>query len=312
MKKVYLLHAEDHKEHINVITNLAIYLKDHCNCKVFFLPWYRGAVQTTGVYQWIITHIDQADYVIVISSEAAFNLFDSRSTNISYRAEDEGPEGDSFSPAMTHVMAKSSEPGFFKKTILVYFEYTKEDFVLKEISPGVQYKLPKHFREMVCHIHGINAENGKQINGMDNLQATTGGRNFLETVTKAKHFEKSDPGWFEKRFKRHDSAYGSEHDEAEVEDSVSMKARPDYVNDAYDYDDEFKSAVTYNTAYDLAHLEDIAPPSEVATDTSTNYINMQFQSINMANGGPQRESLDFLPPSETSTHSDTIVNMESI
>ncbi|XP_046555645.1 uncharacterized protein LOC124264908 [Haliotis rubra] len=318
VKKVYLLYAEDHKDHINVITNLAIYLKDHCKCEVFFLPWFRGTIQTTGVYQWIMTHIDQSDYVILISSEAAYNLFDTRSTSTTYRADDEGPEGDTFSPAMTHVMAKSAEPGFFKKTILVYFEYTNEDFVLKEISPGLQYKLPKHFKELMCHIHEVNAMNRRQIEGMDNLQATTGGRNVLEAVTKAKHFETSDPDWFCKRFQRQDSAYGSQHED-EVEDSVSWKQRPVYANEGYDHDDEVKSAVTYNTAYATAHLEDMAAPSEVPTDTSTNFINMQLQRINMDNGGVsstspwlQYESYGFTPPSESTTRTDIAVDVDSI
>ncbi|XP_067649299.1 uncharacterized protein [Haliotis asinina] len=316
VKKVYLLYAEDHKDHINVITNLAIYLKDHCNCQVFFLPWFRGTIQTTGVYQWIMTHIDLSDYVIIISSEAAYNLFDTRSTSTTYRAEDEGPEGDTFSPAMTHVMAKSAEHDFFKKTILVYFEYTNEDFVLKEVSPGVQYKLPKHFKELMWHIHEVNTMTRRKVEGMDNLQATTGGRNVLEAVTKAKHFQTSDPDWFSKRFQRQDSAYGSQHED-EVEDSVSWKQRSVYVNEGYD--DEVKSAVTYNTAYAIAHLEDMAPPSEVLTDTSTNFINMQLQRINMGNGGLsstppclQYESYGFTPPSESSTHTHMTVDVDSI
>ncbi|XP_067684366.1 interleukin-17 receptor D-like [Haliotis asinina] len=227
-KNVYLLYAEDHKDHLNVITCLAVYLKEQCYCDVFYLPWFKGAFQAIGTYQWIISHIDEADYVIVISSEAAFKLLDARNTNTSLKTEDEGPEGDIFSPAITHVRTKSLEPDFYRKTILVYFDYTSEDFVLKEVSPGVHYKLPKHFKDFLCHIHEVDVfdQTGRHpdIEAMGNLLSSRRGQAFQEAIIKARHFQKSDPLWFDRRFRRQDSSYRSKED-LEVGDSVSMKAQ---------------------------------------------------------------------------------------
>ncbi|XP_071081743.1 interleukin cytokine receptor-related protein 1-like isoform X2 [Haliotis cracherodii] len=292
-KKVYLLYAEDHKDHMNVITSFAFYLKDQCFCDVFYLPWFKGAFQSMGTYQWIMSHIDEADYVIVISSEAAFKLLDARNTNTSLRTEDEGPEGDVFSPAITHVRTKSREPDFYKKTILAYFDYTSEDFVLKEVSPGVYYKLPKHFKGLLCHIHEVDVfdltHRQPNIDAMENLQATRSGQSFQEAMTKARHFQKSDPLWFDKRFYRQDSAYESDPDGHF--DSVSLTPSPGIMVRDPMIDTRHLSAgthtdsvVTYNTEYIREH-EDInmIPPSEVPTDTPTEVVSKQLENINNNN-----------------------------
>ncbi|XP_048257363.1 uncharacterized protein LOC124116603 isoform X2 [Haliotis rufescens] len=292
-KKVYLLYAEDHKDHMNVITSFAFYLKDQCSCDVFYLPWFKGAFHSMGTYQWIISHIDKADYVIVISSEAAFKLLDARNTNTSLRTEDEGPGGDIFSPAITHVMTKSCEPDFYKKTILAYFDYTSEDFVLKEVSPGVSYKLPKHFKDLLCHIHEVDVfdQTHRQPNtdAMENLQATRSGQSFQEAMTKARHFQKSDPLWFDKRFYRQDSAYESDPDGHF--DSVSLTPSPGIMVRDPMIDTQHlsvgthtDSVVTYNTEYIREHEDmNMIPPSEVPTDTPTEVVNKQLENINNNN-----------------------------
>ncbi|XP_071086837.1 interleukin cytokine receptor-related protein 1-like isoform X3 [Haliotis cracherodii] len=314
VRKVYLMYAEDHKDHMNVITNLASHLKNHCCCEVFFLRWFPRAVQTMGVYQWILTHIDQADFVIIINSEAAFKLFETRNTNASLRRLDEGPEGDIFSPALTHVMAKSSEPGFFKKTILAHFDYTDEDFILKEVSPGVQYMLPKHFKEFLCHIHEMSGQS--DLDDMVNLHATSSGRQLLEAIRKAKHFQKSDPQWFDKRFYRQeDSAYDSLSESkcdspVGVDDSVSIATRPlrgiytrPSKSDNADADD-LKSTVTYNTDYARAHGDyvfDVIPPSEVSVGATTEFLYRQLDSINKQN---ENNSIGFIPVRTVRTEMD--------
>ncbi|XP_046550391.1 uncharacterized protein LOC124260177 isoform X2 [Haliotis rubra] len=293
VKKVYLLYTDDHKDHSEVINKLAIYLRDYCYCEVFYLPWFRGKIQTTGAYQWILSHIDQADYVLLISSEAAFMLFDARNTTTSFRTMDGGPEGDTFSPAVTHIMARSSQPDFHKKTILAYFEYTDEEYVIKEIIPGVNYQLPKYFKELLCHIHEVElcGKTPKQakINAMGNLQASQCGRRLLDAVIKATHFQKACPQWFSERFQRQDSAYSSQYDH--VGDSVSRTGfyqvgtdRVDANHNNYD-DDEMRSTVTYNTTYARAH--EMFPPSEVPTDTPTEFIHRQLQNITMQSMGMQ-------------------------
>ncbi|XP_046542646.1 interleukin-17 receptor D-like isoform X1 [Haliotis rubra] len=287
-KKVYLLYAEDHKDHLNVITSLAVYLKDQCYCDVFYLPWFKGAFQAIGTYQWIISHIDEADYVIVISSEAAFKLLDARNTNTSLKTEDEGPEGDIFSPAITHVRTKSLEPDFYRKTILVHFDYTSEDFVLKEVSPGVHYKLPKHFKDLLCHIHEVDVfdhtRGHPEIDAMENLQSNRSGQTFQEAITKARHFQKSDPLWFDRRFRRQDSAYESDPDGHF--DSVSLTASPGITGRDPFIDTQHlsvgahtDSVVTYNTDYIREHGQ-LIPPSEVPTDTPTEIVNKQLEHIN--------------------------------
>ncbi|XP_048243421.1 uncharacterized protein LOC124148111 isoform X2 [Haliotis rufescens] len=304
VRKVYLVYAEDHKDHMNAITNLASHLKNQCCCEVFFLRWFPRAVQTMGVYQWILTHIDQADFVIIINSEAAFKLFETRNTNASLRRLDEGPEGDTFSPALTHVMAKSSEPGFFKKTILAHFDYTDEDFILKEVSPGVQYMLPKHFKEFLCHIHEMSGES--DLDEMVNLDATSSGRQLLEAIRKAKHFQKSDPQWFDERFYRQeDSAYDSLSESkcdspVGVDDSVSIATRPlrgiyTRPSESDNADADFKSTVTYNTDYARAHGDyvfDVIPPSEVSAGATTEFLYRQLDSINKQN---ENNSIGFNP-----------------
>ncbi|XP_067653233.1 uncharacterized protein [Haliotis asinina] len=288
VKSLYLLYTDDHKDHSDVINKLAIYLRDYCYCEVFYVPWFRGTIQTTGTYQWILSHIDFADFVLIISSEAAFMLFDARNTNTSFRAMDGGPEGDTFSPAVSHIMARSSQRDFHKKTILAHFEYTGEEFAIKEISPGVNYQLPKYFKELLCHIHEVEmcGKTPKQakINAMGNLQASQCGRSLLDAVVKATHYQKACPHWFVQRFQRQDSAYSSQYDH--VGDSVSCAGfyRVDANHNNYDDDDdEMRSTVTYDTTYARDH--EMFPPSEVPTDTPTEFINMQLQNITMQSMG---------------------------
>ncbi|XP_046575076.1 uncharacterized protein LOC124283094 isoform X2 [Haliotis rubra] len=310
-RKVYLMYAEDHKDHINVITNLATHLKKQCCCEVFFLRWFPREIQTMGAYEWILTHIDQADFVLIINSEAAFKLFETRHTNETLRRLDEGPEGDTFSLALTHVLTKSSEPWFFRKTILAYFDYTDEDFILKDVCPGVQYRLPKHFKEFVCHIHEMSGQSG--IDEMVDLEATSSGRQLLEAIRKAKHFQRSDPQWFDKRFfRQEDSGFDSISTKCEspvgADDSVSIATRPlreMHVHPSEsDNADEFKSAVTYNTDYARAHGEcvfDMLPPSEVSIGASTDSIYRRMDSINKQN---EINTVRFTPVRQTQTDGD--------
>ncbi|XP_046542672.1 uncharacterized protein LOC124253003 [Haliotis rubra] len=324
-KKVYLLYAEDHKDHLNVISRLAIYLKNQCCCELFYFPWLKRDFHAIGTYQWIISHIDEADYVIVISSEAAFKLLDARNTNTSLKTEDEGPEGDIFSPAITHVRTKSLEPDFYRKTILVYFDYTSEDFVLKEVSPGVHYKLPKHFKDLLCHIHEVDVfdqtRRHPDIDAIVDLQATRIGRHLRKAIEKARRFEKSDPHWFEKRFCRQHSVHESEHDPEQTWESVSLKANVvdtdprTTAGHNTGYNNELQSVITCNSV--VIHPQDMIAPSVVATDTPTDVIVTMLQNINAqedpltfncqdnANVTQRNYSKeDFIPPSEILTDTD--------
>ncbi|XP_067684364.1 uncharacterized protein [Haliotis asinina] len=319
-KKVYLLYAEDHKDHLNVISRLAIYLKNQCCCEVFYSPWFKRDFHSIGTYQWIISHIDEADYVIVISSEAAFKLLDARNTNTSLKTEDEGPEGDIFSPAITHVRTKSLEPDFYRKTILVYFDYTSEDFVLEEVSPGVHYKLPKHFKDLLCHIHEVDVFDQTcrhpAIDAMVKLQATRSGRHLRKAIESARHFQRSNPHWFEKRFRRQNSLNESEHDPEQMFESVSVKANAGdtdpriTVGHNTGLSNKPQSVVTSSTV--VAHPHDMIAPSAVATDTPTDVIINLLQNINaeedlLAFKGQDDANYskeDFIPPSEILTDTD--------
>ncbi|XP_067664012.1 interleukin-17 receptor A-like isoform X2 [Haliotis asinina] len=310
-RKVYLIYAEDHKDHTKVITNLAIHLKKQCYCEVFFPRWFPREIQTMGAYEWTLSHIDQADFVIIINSEAAFKLFEARHVNKSLRRLDEGPEGDMFSLALTHVLAKSSEPWFFKKTILAYFDYTDEDFLLKDIYPGVHYRLPKHFKDLVCHIHEMSGQS--DIDEMIDLKATSSGRQLLEAITKAKHFQMLDPQWFDKRFFcQEDSGFDSISPKCEssvgVDDSVSIATRPvrrKHVHPSEsDNADESKSAVTYNTDYARAQGQcvfDMLPPSEVSIGASTDSIYRLMDNINKLS---EINTVRFIPVHQMQTDAD--------
>lgn len=115
----------------------------------------------------------------------------------------DSPIGDIFTPAITNIIANFYKNKDYKKYIMVQFSYTDDKFQISEISPGYGYVLMKHFRELICHIHEINAENHDlNLNVCLPLQPdahtqTEEGRELLQEINAAQAFTKAFPNWFE-------------------------------------------------------------------------------------------------------------------
>ena len=215
---MFIVSADDHQHHRQVIERFAIYLHKYCKCDVVYAPWRASEIQTRGNGNlWAITNINKCDYTIIINSEAAFNLFEAvkdQTRRPAYKNPDAGPEGDLFTPSIMHVISKLSDRQSFPKLIMASFEYTNDEHIISEI-PGLRYKVPKHLSNLLCHIHMLDTQaiiTSLRINDLpsgDNMAETPEGKNLEKAIRSATVYERRNPKWFKDLYMRTDSGFHS-------------------------------------------------------------------------------------------------------
>ncbi|XP_070186799.1 uncharacterized protein [Littorina saxatilis] len=207
-KTVLLLASEDHKYFSQALNNFSTFLTLHCQCDVMFAPEQLADVRkTANSYCWLSGKIDQADVVIIVTSQAACRQYQAFQKGQVYKEADLGPEGDLFTPGIKHICGKIASGEDVSKVMMVRFEHTASEHRLPiSALPPSFYLLPTRLKSCLLHIHGLD-ENNMNLSTVNlplqgNVQELQGGKEWLNAVSEAMAFECEHPAWFEEKFGR--------------------------------------------------------------------------------------------------------------
>ncbi|KAL5018157.1 hypothetical protein ScPMuIL_003879 [Solemya velum] len=235
-KTVHLVYFQDHVHHVKTVECLADYLQTYCFCDVLYAPWYLTDIMREGKNIWSLNSIQNADFTIIIHSEGSYRHYMARKENMAYEGREIGPLGDMFMPAIIYILNQCMGQLTYNKFIMTYFEYSKSAHIPSEMCPGLNYKLLKHFKELLCHIHGLTLGIDRldeiDLPLTDNHSSTTKGRKLITACSVASHFERKNPNWFsemygvcsteEERSLRQDSGIDTSMPNLSDSDKISM------------------------------------------------------------------------------------------
>ncbi|XP_046561406.1 uncharacterized protein LOC124270408 [Haliotis rubra] len=187
-KKVILLNTEDHQYHTKVVSEFALFLHNSCGCSVSYLPWEKGKLQEENAEAWVLEHMDESDFIIVINSRIAFETYEARSRDTT--------EQSVFNTAISHMHAKKTDGAYFQRFLFIHFSYTEEQFFIKDINPAVEYQMPEQLPPLLDHIHGMQSGEDAEKNAHASLKNISDFNKLQELITKSKKYEKANPQWF--------------------------------------------------------------------------------------------------------------------
>ncbi|KAL8602796.1 hypothetical protein ACOMHN_055179 [Nucella lapillus] len=206
-KKLVLLASDDHEYFTQAVERLAQFLQVHCMCDVTFAPQQMPQLRHTGnSYCWLSGQIDSADFVVIVTSKAALQLYRAFRDGKGYTKAALGPEGDLFTPGIQHICGKIANSEDVRHVLTVYFDHTGPDCRLPiSALPSFRYHLPHQLTTFLHHIHSLhNKMDLSQVNLplKGNVEELAGGIEWLEAVQQAKMYEHNNPSWFEEKFVR--------------------------------------------------------------------------------------------------------------
>ncbi|KAK3576676.1 hypothetical protein CHS0354_004964 [Potamilus streckersoni] len=202
-RKVCILYAEDHECHEKVVESLVTYLQSDCSCDVMYAQWSMDVIRHNGPLFWMQQSLNSADCVIIINSEAAYKIVEADKERKEFKPVKSSPLSNLFLPGIKLVMSKFIQDHQYNKFIMVRFDYTSENYVLKEICPGLCYCLTKHFTEFLCHIHGLTQNHDFTLFDLPletNHLERDKGLKLCDAVKKAQKYENQHPKWFSEKF----------------------------------------------------------------------------------------------------------------
>ena len=151
---------------------------------------------------WVHQESQNADYVIIVNSKLAYAIYQSlirRNRGLPERT----PSGNVQIPAINCILERFLQEPHYDKTVMVYFDYTNEGLVIPDICPGYNYKLMKHFADLLMHIHKLKrtdnlAQYDLPLDGQYFLQPI--GKDLRDAIKEAMSYERENPDWFAQKY----------------------------------------------------------------------------------------------------------------
>ncbi|KAL4224935.1 hypothetical protein ACF0H5_015631 [Mactra antiquata] len=193
--KLVLLYEEDHGFHRQVVQHFAMYLQQHCHCAVMCVEWQLDA-------PWVHEDIEQADYIVIVNSEGAYQSYIAQYGLRGSRDLKGSPKVSKQMSNINSIRNKFFLDERYDNVVMVYFEYTDEQFVIPDICPGYKYKLLKHFTDFLLHIHKLRRTDNLSLydlplDGSFNKKPV--GQLLLEAMNKATQYQHDNPNWIKKK-----------------------------------------------------------------------------------------------------------------
>ena len=113
------------------------------------------------------------------------------------------PSGHLQIPAINCILERFLQEPHYDKTVMVYFDYTSEGLVIPDICPGYNYKLMKHFTDLLMHIHKL-----KRTDNLTQYDLPLDGKYYLKPIGKdlqraieeTVSYERENPDWFAQKY----------------------------------------------------------------------------------------------------------------
>lgn len=217
--KLFLVYEDDHVQHHQVVQNFAKYLQSHCQCDVMTAEWHLDA-------PWVHQDLQKADFAIVVNSEGAYRSYMSVYGQRKNFRSNHSSTGTSTMSSINSIRSKFLHEEHYDNIVMVYFEYTKEHFIIPDICPGYKYKLMKHFTDFLLHIHQLHrAENLSRYDlPLDgNHKQRPEGQQLLESINAAVKYELSSSQRYENLF---DRMYSHTSDDSRYDSGLQADISP--------------------------------------------------------------------------------------
>ena len=192
---MFILYEEDHLYHRKVVDKFAEYMQHHCYCDVMH-------VQLHDATSWVHQDFQNADYVLIVNSKLAYAIYHRLITK-NQEEQETMLLGDIKIPEINCILLRCLQESHNGKTVMVYFDYTSEGLVIPDICPGYNYKLMKHFTDLLMHIQKL-----KRTDNLTQYDLPLDGKYYLKPIGKdlqraieeTVSYERENPDWFAQKY----------------------------------------------------------------------------------------------------------------
>ncbi|ESP00572.1 hypothetical protein LOTGIDRAFT_157849 [Lottia gigantea] len=252
-KTVFVLSADDHAHHLDVVKQLVIFLKDKCQCRVIYPPWEIKQIGSDSWRGWLHKSLDKADYVLVVNSEVSYKLLKASISNESYNYKVLTDSANLFPEVLAEILKENRQlenvhKGVSRTTaamgtnggnrldtdkfLTVSFYYTPKEFYLSDFR--INFELLQQLPNLIRYIHQLQANSYIPLDLKDvftDVPESSCKADLENAILKAGRFEKSDVLWFSERFgdayRRETERQDSGYDEHDISRSRSTSQKSD-------------------------------------------------------------------------------------
>ncbi|BFY97805.1 hypothetical protein BsWGS_00845 [Bradybaena similaris] len=306
-KTVYLISADDHEAHVDLIDALVSFLEVHCHCNVI-LPSHRD-VYETGAYEWFLNSIGKSDFILFVNSEGALKMIEAHLEKKSYTNRKVGPEGDLFVFGLKHILCSVDVRE--KSLILVSFN---GNHCQKFLQVPHVFKLPDHLRHLLQKIHridpsAISSYSDKLPLKEENIKELPEGAQMLSASKNVKIYEDSNPQWFENNF----GSTQSLKPQYERALSIDSGITPDRL-DSVSLQVSFPNSPTAEDALLLNQIHNLYPHGLAAVNDNIDWLSCYTikevrERMVEKNQKSGQDNISFMPPESASQiHCESVSN----
>lgn len=225
---------------------------------------------------WVHQDIQDADKVIIVNSKLAYDLYKSLlSKNQEYtenrRYTENGSSRNGIVPRINCILQKFLQQPSYDKIVMVYFDYTNENYIIPEICSGYNYKLMKNFTELLLYIHKLKrtdnlAQYDLPLDGKYHLKPI--GKDLQNVIRNAAAYERENPDGFIDMYPDLRSSL-SASDESGFGSGLQQEPVPYY----------FVSSNFQNRKYSVSQDVTLTPPVLTEYRTTTNPGTCVYNSV---------------------------------
>ena len=200
-----LLYAYDCPAHEKVVSALAGFLIDTCNCNVHLDIFEDQIIHERGLDDWLIDRLQEADFIIVLCSVGA--RLRCTKKRVRFKSDPYRTVPDYFAVAVDYVAEKMRVERVkglpMSRFIVTYMDYSYSSDIPHQIEMATKFHLMKDITKLFCHVHGItNSDNSKFGNlppsAIDQYyESSENGLELQVAIESAKEFFKCNPNWVE-------------------------------------------------------------------------------------------------------------------
>lgn len=201
---VLLLYAYDCGAHEKVVSALAGFLIETCNCNVHLDLFEDQIIQERGLDDWLVDRLQEVDFIMVLCSIGA--RLRCTKKRVRFKSEACRRIPDYFAVAVDYVAEKmrvERTKGLpMSRFIMAYMDYSTVNDIPHQLEMGSKFCLMKDIKKLFCHLHGINGEptkEGLEYPGINDKSYDTSelGTELHVAIESAKEFFKCNPNWVE-------------------------------------------------------------------------------------------------------------------
>ncbi|KAL3852986.1 hypothetical protein ACJMK2_016583 [Sinanodonta woodiana] len=206
---VLLLYSFDSSAHEKVVSSLAGFLIETCNCNVHLDLFEEQIIHDRGLDEWLIEKLQEVDFVIVLCSIGA-RLCCSKK-KVRFKLETTRTLPDYFAVALDYVAekmrAERSKGLPLTNFIVLYMDYSTASDIPHQLEMATKYCLMRDIDRLFCHLHGLNGEptkDGAPYPGIseNNYMESEMGKELQVSIESAKEYFRSNPDWVEDRLEQ--------------------------------------------------------------------------------------------------------------